>query len=94
MASHGATKELAASQPTAKPAKGGKKELEGITIKKSANGGLSIEHRFTRFEHPPEIHVFAADQGENLRAHLEKHLGISLPGKSKTDTMESKEQDT
>lgn len=94
MPSHGALKELAASEPPRR--KIPPKELEHIRLTPAENGGVSAEHHFTSYEHKPEMHVFAAGQAKQLMAHLQQHLGMSVatPGKSKTDSAESEEQET
>ncbi len=92
MASHGAMKEAAATEPPRH--KIPPKELEHIRLTPAENGGVSAEHHFTSYEHKPEMHVFAAGQHKELMVHLSKHLGMSMPGKSKTDSAESKEQES
>jgi hypothetical protein len=91
MASHGAMKEVAAAEPPRH--KTPPKELDHIRLTPAENGGVSAEHHFTHFEHQPETHVFAAGQHKELMAHLSKHLGISMPGKSKTESAEETEHD-
>jgi hypothetical protein len=91
MPSHGALKETAAvAEPQQKKMP---KELRSIELRKAENGGAVAEHSFTHYEHKPETHVFGAGDGRKLSAHLEKHLGISMPGKSKTDSAEETEGD-
>lgn len=94
MASHGALKEVAAEGP--RLPKKLPKELEHVRLTPAENGGVSVEHHFTHYDYKPEMHVFASGQQKELMAHLEKHLGMSVstPGKSKTDSAESEEQET
>jgi hypothetical protein len=95
MASHGAMKEVAATEPPRH--KIPPKELEHIRLTPAENGGVSAEHHFTHYEHKPEMHVFASGQHKELMAHLQKHLGmggVATPGKSKSESMESEEQET
>ena len=95
MASHGALKETAAEGPRAP--KKLPKELEHIRLTPAENGGVSAEHYFSHYEYKPEMHVFASGQHKELMAHLQKHLsmgGVNTPGKSKTDSAESSEQET
>lgn len=81
MASHGAMKESAASEP-ARP-RIPKKELQHIQMKQAENGGVIAEHHFTSYEHKPEPHVFGEGDGKGLAAHIEEHLGIKMPGRAK-----------
>jgi hypothetical protein len=81
MPSHGAMKELAATEPPKK--KLPPKELEHIRLTPAENGGVSAEHHFTHYEHRPETHVFAAGQHAELLEHLKKHLGMEMPGRAK-----------
>jgi len=91
MASHGALKEVATQGPPVhrKPAK----ELSHIEMREAENGSVIAEHHFTAYEHKPEPHVFGDGEGHKLAAHIEHHLGISMPGKSKTENAEEKEGD-
>jgi len=91
MASHGAMKEVAIAEPRPKPLPA--KELSHIELREAENGGAVAEHHFTAYEHKPETHVFGTNDGHKLAAHIEKHLGISMPGKSKTDSAEETEGD-
>lgn len=79
MASHGAVKEFANTEAPrkAKPPK----ILDGMTLRAGENEGVVAEHHFTHYEHKPEMHIFGDDDGHKLAAHIEKHLGISMPGK-------------
>jgi hypothetical protein len=91
MASHGAIKEQAIAErmPAKKPAK----ELEHIRLEEAENGGVIATHHFTSYKHKPEPHVFGDGEGHKLAAHIEKHLGIKMPGKSSTDSAEETEHD-
>jgi len=81
MPSHGAMKEVAA---TAEPRQRKMpKELDHAEMKTAENGGVVIEHRFTHYEHKPETHAFGAGDGHALARHIEKHFGISMPGRAK-----------
>ena len=91
MPSHGAMKDQALAEPPRK--KIPPKELEHIRLTPAENGGVSAEHHFTSYEHKPEMHVFAAGQQKQLMSHLQQHLGMTLPGKSKTESVESEEQE-
>ena len=89
MASHGAVKEMAASEPRApkKPAK----ELEHIRLEEAENGGVIATHHFTAYEHKPEPHVFGDGEGRKLAAHIQEHLGIAMPGKVAHESTEAEE---
>lgn len=91
MASHGAMKEAASAEPPRH--KIPPKELEHIRLTPAENGGAVAEHHFTHYEHKPEMHVFGDGEGHKLAAHIEKHLGIKMPGKSSTDSAAPKEGD-
>ena len=80
MASHGAIKEQAATMPPSP--KKMPKVLEHIQLMPAENGGVAAEHRFTHYEHKPEMHVFGANEGGKLMAHLQHHLGIKMPGRA------------
>ena len=54
------------------------KVVEHLRMTKGKSGGVVVEHHHTRFEHPPESHVFGSDEGGKLKVHLEKHMGIKL----------------
>jgi hypothetical protein len=91
MASHGVAKERAVTEPSAPKAP--KKEFDHMELKEAENGGAVATHHFTSYEHKPEIHAFGKDEGHKLSAHIEKHLGIKMPGKSSTDSAEETEGD-
>lgn len=90
MASHGAMKEQALAEPTAPKRK--TKVLDHIRLTPAENGGVSAEHHFTSYEHQPETHVFASGQQKELMAHLSKHLGLRMPGKSDSESMASDDE--
>ncbi|HUD64702.1 MAG TPA: hypothetical protein VMQ17_08995 [Candidatus Sulfotelmatobacter sp.] len=39
--------------------------------------GHLIEHHFTHYEHQPERHVFASEDGAAALAHIAQHAGIN-----------------
>ena len=59
------------------PAKTGTKVLRDIRVSKAKSGGHIAAHEFE--DAPPEEHVFGAQEGPKLLAHLTKHLGIKAP---------------
>lgn len=72
-------------------------ELDHVRITPAENGGHVVEHHFEsgpdmRYKEP-ESHVFGADEGAKLLAHLKEHLGIKadipsaadIPGKEHED---------
>ena len=81
MASHGAKVAEAAIAPPA--IKKMPKELDHLRLTPAENGGVSVEHNFTHYEHKPEMHVFAANQNAELMSHLKKHLGMENVGRAK-----------
>ena len=91
MASHGAMKEAATQEPPVarKPAKA----LMHMLLKKADNGGVVVEHRMNTFDGKEPVHAFGAEDGYKLAAHIEKHLGIKMPGKAESENMEAKEGD-
>jgi hypothetical protein len=89
MPSHGALKDAAATEAP-KPAK---KALMHMLLKKADNGGVVAEHRMNTFDGKEPVHAFGAEEGHKLAAHIEKHLGISMPGRSKVDSAEETEGD-
>ena len=57
-----------------------KNMLRGIMLRKAENGGVVAEHHMSRFDGDHPVHAFGADQGPNLAAHIEKHIGIPMGG--------------
>jgi hypothetical protein len=57
------------------------KVLDHMRVKEAENGGHTIEHRFTSFEHEPETHVFGEGQGEEMMMHVAKHMNVKPPEK-------------
>lgn len=56
-----------------------KKVLREIRIEEAENGGHSITHHFTSYEHDPETHVFGKEQGEEALLHIAQHANIKSP---------------
>ena len=81
--------------------KAAKKELEHIRVAEAENGGHTVHHHFTSFEHPPEgPHIFPEMEGKHpvvkgsLFHHLAKHLNIPHSIiEEKEPEMAEKEQD-
>jgi hypothetical protein len=65
------------------------KILEHIRVSEAENGGHSVEHHFTSYDHPPETHVFGSDEGHKLVAHLAKHAHIKLDKEAQAGTEEN-----
>jgi hypothetical protein len=63
----------------AKMRKNPKPQLESIHLSKATNGGVIARHRMTTFEGKEPEHAFGAEDGHELAAHIEKHLGIKMP---------------
>jgi hypothetical protein len=77
---HGARVAEAATEP--KENKPPKKELRGIELRKSANGGIIAEHNYNVYDGMNKPHTFSGDEGHLLAAHIEKHLGLKMPGRA------------
>lgn len=54
-----------------------KKELPEVNLRKADDGSIIAEHRMGTEGRAP-VHTFGNDEGHLLRAHLEKHFGISM----------------
>jgi hypothetical protein len=65
------------------------KVLEHIRVSEAENGGHVLEHHHTSYDHPPETHVFGADEGTKLVAHLAKHAHIKLDKEAAAGTEEN-----
>ncbi len=63
----------------AKMRKRPKPQLESIHLSKPENGGVIGRHRMSEYVGKEPEHVFGADEGHKLAAHIEKHLGIKMP---------------
>lgn len=59
---------------TRKPAK----KLSHVEIHEAENGGHTIRHHFTSYEHPPEEHVFGKGESMNAHKHLAEHLSMPM----------------
>lgn len=70
------------------------KEFSHMEIHPGEDGGAVVTHHFTSYEHKPEMHPFSDGDGHKLAAHIEKHIGIAMPGKSvaKEDEPEEEEE--
>lgn len=55
-----------------------KPQLEAIHLSKAENGGVIARHRMSTFAGKEPEHVFGADEGHKLAAHIEKHMGIKM----------------
>jgi len=56
-----------------------KKVLSHIEIHEAENGGHTIRHHFTHYEHAPEEHVFG--KGESMKAHEHIASAMNMPMK-------------
>jgi len=61
----------AADRPRKEP-----KVLDDLRVKGAENGGATVEHHFTSYEHKPETHVFGKDEGDALAQHVLKAVGM------------------
>ena len=71
--STGTMRETAMPKRSNKPAK----VLEHMRVMPAENGGVSVEHHFTHYDHKPEMHVFGAGDGEGFKAHMMEHSGMA-----------------
>ena len=79
-----------------------KKEIRRIEIEPAENGGHTVTHRYSDMQREgrhgiqssyvePETHVFGADEGHKMLAHLANHLSIPEHEESEeTPEMEAK----
>lgn len=65
------------------------KVLDHIRITQSENGGHSIEHHFTHYDHPPEIHVFGKGEAQAAHDHIAKHMKMPLDKAAAAGTEEN-----
>lgn len=77
-----------------------KKELAHMEIHPGEKGGAAVYHVMTHYEHPKEgPHIFGADEGTKLAAHMGKHLGMEMgsdkaaASKSKSETESSEAEE-
>lgn len=70
-----------------------KPQLQAIHLSKATNGGVIARHRMSEYSGKEPEHVFGADEGHKLAAHLEKHLGIKMK-LAETHGAESQEPET
>lgn len=90
MASHGAAKEIAATEPRAP--KLPKREVVRVAFEKAKDGSVVAHHEFSHFEHRPEVGAtFGADELHKIPEHLSKHLGLKMPGRAEGTVASPKE---
>jgi hypothetical protein len=58
-----------------------KKVLDHLEVKEAENGGHTVTHHFTSYEHAPEVHAFGPAQGEEAMLHIAKNANIAEPVK-------------
>ena len=89
MPSHGALKAVATA--ASNPEKEMKREVgkfHHMELSSAANGGVIATHfhagadGYGMREHPAGPHAFGENEGHLLAAHIEKHLGITMPGRA------------
>lgn len=81
MASHGAMKEQAAS--VAATPKKSPQFLRHMRLEPAQNGGVVVHHEMNNWDEKKQLpHTFSSEDGHKLAAHIEKHLGIKMPGKA------------
>ena len=68
--------------------KDGGKQLDHIRISKGANGGHVVEHHYASSAggayQEPEKFPFGDDDGDEMMAHVSKHMGVSAGDKGKS----------
>ena len=69
----------------AKMRKRPKPQLEAIHLSKAENGGVIARHHMSEYVGKEPEHAFGAEDGHELAAHIEKHLGIKMPKPSAGD---------
>lgn len=67
--------ESVAHMPAAAPKKPPKK-LDHMRVEEAENGGHTVTHHFTHYEHNPEQHVFGKGEGNELLMHIAKHGNV------------------
>lgn len=69
-----------------------KSTLRVMELRKAQNGGVIAEHRMDGWSgKEPKPHVFAANEGQKLAAHITKHLGMHIPGNAAAPEAEDEE---
>lgn len=75
--------------------KGGKKEIDELRVKKSANGGHVVTHTYKRPEEKgdrfipapePDEFTFGAKEGKAALRHVAKHMDINAGSGKVSDT--------
>lgn len=67
------------------------KVLERLHIVPGEDGGHTVEHHYAHdgmTYHKPKVHVFGADEGAELMAHLAKHGHIDAAHKAESEEEE------
>ena len=68
----------------------GAKTLSHIDIRRGHRGaGHTVEHHFTSEGmgyHPPEVHAFGKDEGDQMLAHVGKTMGVPAAGEAEGET--------
>lgn len=55
------------------------KVLDYVQVKGAENGGATVEHHFTSYEHKPETHVFGKEDAKTMADHVSKAVGMDCP---------------
>lgn len=80
-----------------------KKEIRRMSIEPAENGGHTVTHEYMPMQREgrhgiqetyvePEHHVFGADEGHDMLAHIANHLNIPEPGEGETEEEDAKEE--
>ena len=81
-----------------------KKEISRMVIEPAENGGHTVSHEYKEAQREgkhgmvssyvePEKHVFGADEGHDMLAHVANHLNIPESGEGETEAADVKEKD-
>lgn len=68
-----------------------KKEFSHLEVTPGKNGGVTVMHHFTSYEHKPEPHIFGESEGKEALAHIAKHAGIKAETPEDDDDYEEEE---
>jgi hypothetical protein len=52
------------------------KKLASMEVEEAKNGGHTVTHRFTSYEHKPEQNVFGKEEGNEMLQHIAKHAHV------------------
>lgn len=56
------------------------KVLSHLEIHEAENGGHTVRHHFTHYEHAPEEHVFGANESQAAHEHIASAVNMPMEG--------------